>query len=62
MDLIVYALLKNYVRTSTAGKQDLLVSGENIKTINGASLLGSGDIQIVATETTFIVTDVILDD
>lgn len=25
-------------------KQDLLVSGENIKTINGATLLGSGDI------------------
>lgn len=62
MDLIIYAMLKKYVQTSTAGKQDLLVSGENIKTINGASLLGSGNIDIVATETTFIVTDVILDD
>lgn len=29
------------------GKQDKLVSGENIKTINGTSLLGSGDVVIV---------------
>lgn len=29
------------------GKQDKLVSGENIKTINGESILGSGDIEIV---------------
>lgn len=28
------------------GKQDTLVSGTNIKTINGASILGSGDITI----------------
>lgn len=28
------------------GKQDKLVSGENIKTINGESILGSGDIEI----------------
>ena len=28
------------------GKQDKLVSGENIKTINGESILGSGDITI----------------
>ena len=58
MDFITYALLKKLI----ASKQDALVSGTNIKTINGASVLGSGDIQIVATETTFIVTDVILDD
>lgn len=31
-------------------KQDELVSGTNIKTINNTSLLGSGDIQITATE------------
>lgn len=30
-----------------SGKQDLLISGSNIKTINSASLLGSGDIQLV---------------
>lgn len=29
-----------------SGKQDTLVSGTNIKTINGTSLLGSGDIAI----------------
>ena len=29
-----------------AGKQDALVSGTNIKTVNGASLLGSGNIQL----------------
>ena len=29
-----------------SGKQDLLVSGENIKTLDGESLLGEGDIQI----------------
>ena len=31
---------------SLAGKQDVLVSGTNIKTINGTSILGSGDITI----------------
>lgn len=31
-----------------SGKQDKLVSGTNIKTINGASILGSGDIVIEA--------------
>ena len=31
---------------SVGGKQDKLVSGTNIKTINGTSLLGSGDIVI----------------
>lgn len=30
----------------TAGKQDTLVSGENIKTINGDSILGSGNLTI----------------
>lgn len=29
-----------------SGKQDILVSGVNIKTVNGKSLLGSGNIQI----------------
>lgn len=28
------------------GKQDALVSGTNIKTINGESILGSGDIEV----------------
>lgn len=30
--------------TSLAGKQATLVSGTNIKTINGSSVLGSGDL------------------
>jgi pimeloyl-ACP methyl ester carboxylesterase len=32
--------------TALSGKQDSLVSGTNIKTVNGNSLLGSGDISI----------------
>jgi len=34
--------------TQVAAKQDTLVSGTNIKTINGASLLGPGNIPVVA--------------
>ena len=43
---ITIALLEgNYFDDSRwATKQDKLVSGENIKTVNGKSLLGSGDI------------------
>ena len=29
-------------------KQDLLKSGKNIKTVNGSSLLGSGDLQVTS--------------
>lgn len=32
--------------TALGGKQDMLVSGKNIKTINGSSILGSGNIVI----------------
>ena len=35
--------------TTIAGKQDALVSATTIKTVNGISLLGSGDIALVAT-------------
>lgn len=35
-------------------KQDILTSGENIKTINGKSILGSGDIVIEGSEGSFI--------
>ena len=31
---------------SVEGKQDKLTSGTNIKTINGQSLVGSGDIEV----------------
>lgn len=37
---------KTEVTTGLAGKQDTLVSGTNIKTINGTSVLGSGDVSI----------------
>ena len=33
-------------KTTWSGKQDALVSGTNIKTINGESVLGSGDISV----------------
>ena len=34
------------IKTALAGKQDKLTSGENIKTINNQSILGSGNITI----------------
>jgi hypothetical protein len=36
------------IRNSVSVKQDALVSGTNIKTINGESILGSGDIEIAS--------------
>ena len=38
------------VASAISGKQDTLVSGTNIKTINNTSLLGSGDITISGSE------------
>ena len=38
--------LQGDVANLTTGKQDKLISGTNLKTINGTSLLGSGDIVI----------------
>ncbi len=40
---------KEYVDTEIGKKQDTLVSGTSIKTINGTSLLGEGDFQIQTT-------------
>ena len=37
------------ITTELGKKQDTLVSGTNIKTINGASILGNGNIEISAT-------------
>lgn len=54
LDLEILDLAGDVVANTTAisGKQDTLVSGTNIKTINSTSLLGSGDITIDAdTET-----------
>ena len=41
------------VTNSLAGKQATLVSGTNIKTVNGTSILGSGNIQIDGGVTSF---------
>ena len=44
-----YQVKGNYAtKQEIAGKQDTLVSGTNIKTINGNSVLGAGDITIQA--------------
>ena len=43
-DVIVYGSLDKTVHDNT--KQDLLISGTNIKTINNTSLLGEGNITI----------------
>ena len=37
---------EDHVHPSDTAKQDALVSGTNIKTVNGQSLLGSGDLEI----------------
>lgn len=39
----------NDLATAISGKQDTLVSATNIKTINGNSLLGSGDLSVTGT-------------
>jgi len=36
--------IKNWVTSQLLGKQDTLVSGSNIKTVNNQSLLGSGNV------------------
>ena len=38
------------IKALLTGKQDTLVSGQNIKTINGQSLLGLGDLSISAAD------------
>lgn len=43
-----HAANKQYVDTQVATKQNTLVSGTNIKTINNQSLLGSGDLDIIS--------------
>ena len=37
------------VKSALSGKQDTLVSGTSIKTVNSTSLLGSGDVAVQAT-------------
>ena len=45
LDAIGYATV-SYVETKTSQKQDRLINGVNIKTVNGYSLLGNGNISI----------------
>lgn len=40
------------INTFLASKQDSLISGINIKTINGSSILGSGDLSVSGVDTT----------
>ena len=56
LEIFVVDTHYNYATTSELNnKQDKLVSGENIKTINGNSILGSGDITIVGGSSSKIV-------
>ena len=36
------------IKSGLSGKQDTLVSGTNIKTVNGSSILGSGNLEVGA--------------
>lgn len=46
VDTSTFETYSGSVETALSGKQDTLVSGTNIKTINGNSVLGSGNITI----------------
>jgi hypothetical protein len=58
---IAHNLLQNldYVHAGHTGFQDTLVSGINIKTIGGVSVLGNGDLPIVGSyySKTFLISD-----
>ena len=40
----IWLNIKNYVYSQLLGKQETLISGSNIKTVNNQSLLGSGNV------------------
>ena len=44
----IWLNIKNYVYSQLLGKQDTLVSGTNIKTVNNQSLLGSGNVLTIS--------------
>lgn len=50
VDLSPYAKITD-MNTALAGKQPTLVSGTNIKTVNGVSILGSGDLAVTGSGT-----------
>lgn len=47
---------KTQVDTALQDKQDALVSGQNIKTVNNESLLGSGNVTVKPSDLTFTIT------
>lgn len=47
-----YQHITSTEKSTYAGKQDALVSGTNIKTINGSSVLGSGNLAIIGVDVT----------
>jgi len=49
-----FARVTSAINAAIAAKQDTLVSGTNIKTVNSTSLLGSGDIAISASVTPLV--------
>jgi hypothetical protein len=46
VDTSTFNTYSGSVETALSGKQETLVSGTNIKTINGSSILGSGDLVV----------------
>ena len=50
-------VLAGEVNTALSNKQDTLVSGTNIKTINNESVLGSGNINVPSSTPTFIISN-----
>jgi hypothetical protein len=38
--------IKSYIDSNDVQRQPILIDGENIKTINGQSILGEGDLTI----------------
>ena len=49
LGLSVLATVRDWVKSLVSGKQDALVSGTNIKTVNSTSLLGSGNVSVQPT-------------
>ena len=48
-----YTIKDREARTALSGKQDTLVSGTNIKTVGGTTILGSGNIPFPTVEQTY---------
>lgn len=52
--------IKSYIDSNDVQRQPILIDGENIKTINGQSILGEGDLTIGWTEEEFTGEQVVL--